>query len=160
MTVMTSDPVYRLATPKDTALVRSINAAAYIPAYEAVIGAIPKPAFEDCAHSIEKESVWIAEIDGQASGVLIIVHAPDHMMVYSIAVLPWRQRAGLGKALLSFAEKLALEMGLPELRLYTNRRMERNVALYTSCGFVEIATRPHPSRPGEVLVDMVKPLGV
>jgi ribosomal protein S18 acetylase RimI-like enzyme len=50
-------------------------------------------------------------------------------------------------------------MRLRELRLYTNTRMRRNVALYTSCGFVETGERPHPSRPGEELVDMAKPVG-
>jgi ribosomal protein S18 acetylase RimI-like enzyme len=36
--------------------------------------------------------------------------------------------------------------------------MERNLALYRRHGFVEVGTRPHPSRAGEVLVDMVRPL--
>jgi len=34
--------------------------------------------------------------------------------------------------------------------------MEKNIALYQRHGYAEIGTRPHPSRVGEVLVDMVR----
>jgi hypothetical protein len=44
-------------------------------------------------------------------------------------------------------------IGVAEVRLYTNKRMERNIALYRRHGFIEVVTRPHPSRPGDVLVD-------
>jgi ribosomal protein S18 acetylase RimI-like enzyme len=44
------------------------------------------------------------------------------------------------------------------VRLYTNERMEGNLRLYRRHGFVEIAKRPHPSRPQQVLVDMVRRL--
>jgi hypothetical protein len=32
--------------------------------------------------------------------------------------------------------------------------MEKNIALYRQHGYVETGTRPHPSRVGEMLVDM------
>ena len=89
--------------------------------------------------------------------MLVLRKSPDHLFVYSVAVVPFRQGSGLGKALLGLADERAIEAGLPEVRLYTNRRMERNVRLYRRCGFVEVRKRPHPSRPGEVLVDMMKP---
>jgi ribosomal protein S18 acetylase RimI-like enzyme len=68
------------------------------------------------------------------------------------------QRRGHGKTLLMFADERARELGLREVRLYTNVRMAANVRLYRACGFQEIGTRPHPSRPGEFLVDMGKTL--
>jgi GNAT superfamily N-acetyltransferase len=71
-------------------------------------------------------------------------------------VLPRRQGFGLGKSHLSFAEDHARVTGFSEVRLYTNRRMERNVALYRAAGFIEIGNHPHPGRAGEVLVDMAK----
>jgi ribosomal protein S18 acetylase RimI-like enzyme len=58
----------------------------------------------------------------------------------------------------SVSDQRAIEIGAHEVRLYTNQRMEQNLALYRRHGFVEVGTRPHPSRPGEVLVDMTKML--
>jgi hypothetical protein len=36
--------------------------------------------------------------------------------------------------------------------------MERNLRLYRQHGFVGVGKRPHPSRPGQMLVDMVRKL--
>jgi ribosomal protein S18 acetylase RimI-like enzyme len=83
---------------------------------------------------------------------------PDHLIVYSIAARPAKQRRGHAGRLLQFAERQAALSGYRELRLYANNRMERNIALYRHFGFIETGTRPHPSRPGEALVDMVKPV--
>ena len=94
---------FRLADFKDTALVRTISAEAYVPAYQPVMGAVPKPVIEDYGERIAKQNVWIAEIDGDASGVLVLEPSADHLMIYSVAVLPRRQGSGLGKALLAFA---------------------------------------------------------
>ncbi|TIT50241.1 MAG: GNAT family N-acetyltransferase, partial [Mesorhizobium sp.] len=46
--------------------------------------------------------------------------------------------------------------GLPEVRLYTNAKMERNIALYKEYGFHETGRRPNPYRPGWTIVDMAK----
>ena len=83
---------------------------------------------------------------------------PDHLLVYSIAVKPDAQRKGYGIALINFADQRAIALGLREIRLYTNERMEGNLRLYRRHGFVEVSKRPHPSRPGQVLVDMVRRL--
>jgi ribosomal protein S18 acetylase RimI-like enzyme len=136
--------------------VQRISAAAYITAYEAVIGAAPKPAFEDYGPRIERNEVWLLEVEGEAVGLIVLEERADYLLVYSIAVRPERQRHGYGTRLLQFAEAHARAAGRGEVRLYTNRRMERNLALYRNCGFVEIGTHPHPHRAGDVLVDMAK----
>jgi len=140
----------------DVEVVQQISAAAYIPAYTAVIGAIPKPAFEDYTPRIQRGEVWILEVAGKVVGVAVLEERSDHLLVYSIAISPEEQRKGYGAALLQFADRRAVAIGVQEIRLYTNRRMERNVAFYCRRGFVEVGTRPHPSRAGEVLVDMVR----
>ena len=43
-----------------------------------------------------------------------------------------------------------------EIRLYTNVRMKGNIDFYRRQGCVTVGTRPHPSRAGEVPVDMVR----
>jgi ribosomal protein S18 acetylase RimI-like enzyme len=80
----------------------------------------------------------------------------DHLLVYSVAVRPTEQGKGHGGALLDFADQRAAALGLAVIRLYTNLRMEKNIALYRRHGYAEIGTHPHPSRVGEVLVDMVR----
>ncbi len=150
--------VLRRAAPAEAELVRTISAAAYVPAYRAVIGAVPKPATECYAGRIARGEVWLLEHAGKPAGVLVAEPAADHLAIYSVAVLPSAQGRGFGKALLALAGQLAARRGLPELRLYTNTRMTRNLALYRGAGFVETGTRAHPSRPGERLVDLSKRL--
>jgi len=53
----------------------------------------------------------------------------------------------------------AREWETPEMRLYTNARMERNIALYSAFGFQETGRRPNPYRPGWTVVDMTKKVG-
>ena len=146
----------RRAEPADAPIVQEISAAAYVPAYQAVIGAVPKPACEDYRPRIARGEVWLIERDGAASGVLVLEPKADHLLVYSVAVRPSAQRRGFARLLLDFAGTRATELGLREVRLYTNVRMEANVRLYRSCGFHDVATRPHPSRAGEFLLDMAK----
>ena len=148
----------RLAAPSDLATVQRISADAYVPAYLDVIGAVPKPAAEDYRPRIARGEVWLLEQDNLALGLVVLEPKADHLLVYSVAVAPAAQRRGHGGALLNFADERAALLGLREVRLYTNVRMEANVRLYGACGFKEIGRRPHPSRVGEFLVDMAKTL--
>jgi ribosomal protein S18 acetylase RimI-like enzyme len=149
---------FRRADPVDKDAIQRISADAYIPAYMAVLGTIPKPATEDYGPRIEKGEVWILEVEGEPTGVAVLEERPDHLLVYSIAVKPDAQRKGYGAVLLDFADQRAIGLGLHQVRLYTNERMERNLRLYRRHGFVEVGNRPHPSRPGQVLIDMVRQL--
>src|SRR5215471_9404954 len=149
---------FRRADPGDKEAIQRISADAYVPAYMAVLGTIPKPATEDYGPRIEKGEVWILDVEGDPTGVAVLEERPDHLLVYSIAVKPGAQRKGCGRALLDFADQRAIGLGLREVRLYTNERMEGNLRLYRRHGFVEVGKRPHPSRPGQVLVDMVRKL--
>ena len=149
---------FRQANTVDKATIQQISADAYVPAYMAVLGTIPKPATEDYGIRIEKGEVWILEVEGEPTGVAVLEETADHLLIYSIAVKPDAQRKGYGGALLEFADQRAIGLGLREVRLYTNERMEGNLRLYRRHGFVEVAKRSHPSRPGQVLVDMVRHL--
>ena len=108
-------------------------------------------------HALRGE-VWILEIEGEPTGIAVLEGNTEYLLIYSIAVKPDAQRKGYGRALLDFADKRAIELGLHEVRLYTNEKMERNLTLYRGHGFVQVGKRPHPSRPGQVLVDMVRKL--
>ena len=146
----------RRAGRADSAVVQQISADAYIPAYMAALGYIPKPAEEDYSPRIDRGEVWILNCDDRDVGVTVLEERPDHLLVYSIAVSLAEQRQGYGRALLEFADQRAIAIGVDEIRLHTNVRMQGNITLYRQHGYVAVGTRPHPSRAGEVLIDMMR----
>ena len=148
----------RLARPTEAELVQAVSRAAFVPAYEPIIGTAPRPALEDYAPRIARGEVWLLESAAGVVAVLVLESHADHLLVYSIAVLPDHQRQGLAHRLLAFAEQHARRTSQSEIRLYTNDRMTQNLALYRSCGFLETGRRPHPTRGGITLVDMAKRL--
>ena len=143
------------ARPGDLALVDQITAAAYA-VYGPLLGGPPVPAIEDYAPRIAAGEVWIVAHAGAPAGVIVLQPAPDHLLIFSIALLPAFQRQGLGRWMLDWIERHATQAGVPELRLYTNAMMERNLALYAQAGYRETGRRPNPVREGWTLVDMAK----
>lgn len=148
----------RLARPEDLAAVVTLTTDAYAP-YTALLGAPPIPVTEDYAPRIERGEVWLLESGSELAGLLVLERHPDHAMIFSVAVSPAFQGKKLGIALLDFAEEQARSWGLPEVRLYTNSKMERNIALYTAYGYRETGRRPNPYRPGWTVVDMARSVG-
>ncbi|RWC96379.1 MAG: GNAT family N-acetyltransferase [Mesorhizobium sp.] len=145
------------ALAADLPAVVSLTTAAYAP-YTALLGAPPMPVTEDYAPRIERGEVWLLESSAELAGLIVLERHADHVMIFSVAVSPAFQGRGLGITLLKFADEQTQSWGLPEVRLYTNSRMERNIALYTTYGFRETGRRAHPYRPGWIVVDMAKPV--
>jgi ribosomal protein S18 acetylase RimI-like enzyme len=147
----------RLAGPGDCPAVEALTEEAYRP-YTEVFDAPPIPVTEDYRPHIAAGGVWLLESEGRLAGVIVLEKEPGHLMIFSVAVSPRFQGRGFGIRLLRWAEDRARAAGLPEVRLYTNARMEKNIALYGAFGFVETGRRANPSRPGWTLVDMAKRL--
>lgn len=149
----------RLAAVADLAAIERLTEAAYR-AYTELLGAPPLPVTEDYRPRVERGEVWLLDdhLEGGLAGLIVLEIYPNHVMVFSVAVAPSSQGRGLGVRLLDFAVEQASKAGVGEVRLYTNARMERNIALYRSLGFVETGRRPNPERPGWTLVDMAKQL--
>jgi len=147
----------RLARPEDLAAIVALTEAAYAP-YNAILEAPPIPVTEDYAPRIANGEVWLLESGGEPAGVLTLERHADHAMIFSVAVSPAFQGKGFGTELLNHADQRTRLWGLPEIRLYTNAKMERNIALYLAYGYRETGRRPNPYRPGWVLVDMAKPV--
>ncbi|TPK59611.1 GNAT family N-acetyltransferase [Mesorhizobium sp. B2-4-19] len=147
----------RRALAGDIQTVVSLTQAAYAP-YNPMLDAPPIPVTEDYAPRIANAEVWLLESGGEPAGVLTLERHEDHAMIFSVAVSPAFQGKGFGIALLKHADEQTRQWGLPEIRLYTNAKMERNIALYLAYGYRETGRRPNPYRPGWVLVDMAKPV--
>ncbi|MBZ9909058.1 GNAT family N-acetyltransferase [Mesorhizobium sp. BR115XR7A] len=149
----------RLAGPEDLAAIVALTQAAYAP-YNAILDAPPIPVTEDYAPRIAQGQVWLLESGDELAGVITLERHPDHAMIFSVAVAPGFQGRGFGITLLNHADEQARLWGLLEVRLYTNAKMERNIALYIAYGYRETGRRPNPYRPGWILVDMAKAIGV
>ena len=91
----------------------------------------------DYENAIEEFEVWIAESAQGRLGLLMLENHIDHIVIYSVAVLPAQARQGVGKELLNHAEETAKRYGHQLIRLYTNKCMERNIAMYRRLGYVD-----------------------
>ena len=147
----------RLARPDDLSAIVSLTTAAYAP-YTALFGSPPIPVTEDYAPRIDRGEIWLLEESSELTGLIVLERHPDHAMIFSVAVAPAFQGRKLGIRLLNFAEEQARLWNVPQVRLYTNSRMERNIALYSACGYRETGRRANPYRPGWTVVDMAKPV--
>lgn len=154
---MTNRLCIRLAQHADLPLVERITNAAYVH-YLPVLGYPPVPVTENYRPRIDRGEVWLAEVGGVPIGVLVLERHPDHIMIFSVAVLPEHHRKGYGLALLRFAEEQGRAWGVAEVRLRTGVLMTRNIALYWSLGHRETGRGPHPRRPEFTIVDMVQAL--
>ena len=126
----------RPASAADVGELESIARAAYLP-YLPRIGRAPAPVTADYAGAVARGEVWLASTPELAVGLIVLIAMPDYLLLENVAVLPAMQGHGIGTGLLAFADGRARELGLGEIRLYTNAAMSENLALYPRRGYVE-----------------------
>jgi ribosomal protein S18 acetylase RimI-like enzyme len=105
------------------------------------IGRRPAPMDDDYYEKVRQGHVFVADRQGAVAGLIILVPAPDHLLIENVAVDPRHQGTGIGRALLSFAETCAAELKVREMRLYTNAAMTENLAMYARLGYREYDRR-------------------
>jgi GNAT superfamily N-acetyltransferase len=127
----------RLARPADVAAVGRITDDAYR-RYIERIGREPAPMAADHGALIAAGEVWLAEVDGDAAGVLVVRPRGAALLLESVAVAPGMQGRGIGRALVEHAEQLARERGLSAVELYTNLHMTENLRMYPRLGYEEV----------------------
>jgi ribosomal protein S18 acetylase RimI-like enzyme len=126
----------RLATRDDLHAVEEVVQAAYSH-YVARIGRKPGPMLADYSTLIEGGHVHVIEHDGVVKGVLVLISEKDAMLLDNVAVAPAAQGLGLGRLMLQFAERSAIDAGYHSIRLYTNEAMTENIRLYSRIGYSE-----------------------
>jgi N-acetylglutamate synthase-like GNAT family acetyltransferase len=149
----------RRARTEDAPAIKALVRRAY-GKYLARIGREPRPMQADYTRAIATHQLWVVEAgDGAAKGtlraVLELVPSGDYLLVENIAVDPEAQGAGLGRALMGFAEAQARRQEFTELRLYTNERFGENLVFYGRLGYSETNREPLGDT---LLVHMSKPL--
>ena len=134
-------PIIRRATLDDVAAIVTLTDAAYSK-YIPRIGGKPQPMTTDYQQFVQEHPVWVLEVEQHLAGVLALQHTADALLIYSIAINPADQKRGFGRLLLAWAEHEAQQAGYRSIRLYTNMRMEENIALYTKLGYQETKREP------------------
>lgn len=119
----------RQAVGADEPGVRACVDAAYAP-YVERMGKPPAPMLDEYANLINSGVVYIATLDDRLVGLIVLWPKEDHLYIDNVAVLPEAQGAGVGAALLGFADAQAQRAGLNEVRLYTNEKMTENIQYY------------------------------
>ena len=124
----------RRAGAADASAVRQLTHEAYakwIPR----IGREPRPMTADHDAAVRDHRVDLLYVAGDLAALIETIDQGDRLLVENLAVAPGHQRRGLGTLLLSHAEDIATALGFDLIWLYTNRRFEGNVALYSRLGY-------------------------
>jgi N-acetylglutamate synthase-like GNAT family acetyltransferase len=126
----------RRATAADLAEIRQLIADAYTKYIER-IGRPPAPMTADYAAALGHSRVWVLESGKAIVGALVTEDRGNHLLLETVAVAPGAQGNGYGRLLLDHAECDAAELGLTEVRLYTNEAMTENLTFYPRHGYRE-----------------------
>jgi len=127
--------IIRPAGPGDAGPISGVAREAYAH-YVGRMGREPEPMMANYGALIEAGGVFVAEQSDVVVGLLVHHVGAGHLLLVNVAVSPGAQGTGLGARLLAFTEDRARELGLPEVRLYTNEAMVENIAYYSRHGFV------------------------
>lgn len=146
----------RRASEADAASFAAITDAAFSK-WISAIGRKPQPMTADFHQMLRDHAGWLLDDGPRPVAAMLLMHLPDHVLIYSIAVLPEAQGQGHGHRLMEFAESEADRRAVPEVRLYTNARFTDNVAWYSRLGYRVTHTE---AVLGSVVVHMAKPVAV
>lgn len=141
--------VARRALAGDAPALRDLVRAAYAK-WVPLIGREPKPMTADYDKAVREHLVFVVEAPGRLDAAIELIPAADHLLVENVAVTPAAQGRGLGTQLMDVAERVARDLGLKELRLYTNAQFAENIALYEKLGYA-ITERAAIATGGEVI---------
>jgi len=125
----------RRANLGDTDALSSCIDAAYS-IYAARVTDLPAVS-EGIADDIADHRVWVAEIDREIVGGIVLMVEDGHLLLANVAVHPKRTGLGIGRGLMARADTDCRALGLRELRLSTHVQIPENVALYTHLGWEE-----------------------
>ena len=114
------------------------------------------PIRQDAANGIKNGNLYVAKHEGKIVGSVILSHVPepayyqaqwqiesdysDVFVVYTFTVHPDYLKCGLGKALMDFAQELAVKSKVKSIRLDVYEGNMPAIRLYEKCGFKYIGT--------------------
>lgn len=135
-----NDPGIRKAQPADTPKMKNCVKAAYRH-YISRMGKPPGPMLDDYSEVVRKHQAFVAELNGQVVGVLVLILQDEGILLDNFAVPPEYQGQGFGRKLVEFAESEARNQGFSHLDLYTHGCMAENIEMYKRRGYVKTERR-------------------
>ncbi|HSK51472.1 MAG TPA: GNAT family N-acetyltransferase [Clostridia bacterium] len=132
----------RRASDGDVPEIVDLVRAAY-EGYGPLIGRTPLPMLTDFMVALREHEIWVLADGESLVGVLELEPRGDLLWIENVAVDPARQRRGLGRRLLGFAEDEARRRGIPAIGLLTNERYSDNIAMYRRYGYLETHRAPY-----------------
>jgi GNAT superfamily N-acetyltransferase len=144
--------VLRRAQSGDEAAFQALQQAAYAPNRD-LLGVEPLPLQMAAAEVLSRYEVWLLVEGDEVKGALALEPRRDDVEIWSVSVEPSRQNGGVGRVLLEAAERRALDLGLPTIRLFTGEALTKNVDWYRRRGY---AVERIETLPDRRLVHMVK----
>jgi ribosomal protein S18 acetylase RimI-like enzyme len=145
----------RRAEPADAAMVLALTREAYAK-WVPIIGREPLPMTENYDEAVRHHPIDLLYVAGALAALIEMVPGDTHLLVKNVAVSPAFQGRGYGKSLMAHAERIAVSLGLREMRLFAHQLFKENIALYRSIGYE--VTREEPFKGG-IVVHMSKRLG-
>ena len=133
-----TDNEIRPAVAADVPAAKAVTDAAYHHYIER-IGVVPQPMEADHAADVARGRVFVT--GEPVIGLVVLDARPDHLFLDSIAVHPDAHGKGVGGRLLRFVDARARELGLTEVRLYTNALMWENQKIYPKYGYEVLERR-------------------
>ena len=100
----------------------------------------------------DRERCWIAEMDGQIVGSVMVVQESDEAAKLRLLLVDPRARGlGLGKRLVDECIRFARRKGYKKLVLWTNHVLVQARNIYQKAGFVLVKQEPHRSFGPELI---------
>lgn len=147
----------RLATPDDAPTVHALTQAAFA----TLKGTVDPPSsahLETVEAALTAGGGVLAEIAGRPVGAVRFRPEEDHLYVGRVAVAPDHRGHGVGRALMTVAERHAVALGLPGTRVKVRRMLAGNVAMFEHLGYQLVAEEPHALDPAASVLTLAKPV--
>jgi DNA-binding MarR family transcriptional regulator/N-acetylglutamate synthase-like GNAT family acetyltransferase len=92
----------------------------------------------------EREACWIAELDGEPVGTVMLVDAGGGIAKLRLLLVEPRARGhGIGRRLVEECVRFAREAGYRRITLWTQSILVSARTIYQRCGFTKVAEKPH-----------------
>ena len=152
---MADNLVIRLADPDQVEQIRDLTLRAYAK-WVPVTPRKPRPMTTDYNAAMRENRFDCLYEGDRLVGLIETVRQDDELMIVNVAIDPDCQGRGLGTRLMRHAEEVARASALRATRLYTNKLMVENIALYGCLGYRFEKETHHDL--GTIAVHMVRPV--
>lgn len=126
----------RRAQLNDAQAIALLVTEAYAP-YISRIGRKPAPMLEDYRQVVLDTDTFVLTDGTQIEGVLVMSQENTELLLINVAVSSRCKGQGLGKTLMAYCERHALDLGCEAIRLYTHELMTENIEIYKKLGYQE-----------------------